>query len=818
METLLYDLRYAVRMLLRSPGFTLAVVLTLAIGHGANVGIFTVMDAALFRPLPGVVEPQRLAYLGRTVAGVGLDTLSYPNYVDFRDQAHALSGVAASHEAALNVNRRGETFRVLGSIVTPDYFGVLGVGARAGRLLEPADDVEGAPAGAVISEALWRRFGQPRDLLGQTLVINAQPVTIVGIAGAGFQGVDLTQRIDIWLPLAHRWIAMPGFAPGGNAQRNQRWLDMQDRSANWLNCFARLRPGVDLAIADAEVRGIASRLAADYQDVLGRRFNVQLMPGIGREPEGRRQMQQASAVLLGGVGLLLLLACANIANLLLSRGVARRREIAVRQALGAPRRRLVRQLLTESILLALTGGLAGMVASVWISGAILQLLPNAPVVVTGGVPDGRVLLFAGGASLLAGVLFGLPAALQATSTKTLATIKSGSQQAGTRHSTLRVGLVVAQVALSVVLLAGAGLLIRTMRNFSGIALGFDATELNFMMVDPSLQRYDQERTQRFAADLLERLQALPGVRGATLGRVPPISSSGWGTGVRVGRADAKPESVQYNIVAPNYFAMMGIPTLRGTGFSPSPAAPVMVINETAAKAWFRDEEAVGRQVFLYSETTPRTIVGVVADSKYRRLLETPRPFAFFPANAAHPFPQAQLTLYLRSHLPIAVLREMVQREVRALDAGLPVYGARTFDEQMGISIWQQRLLARFVGAFAVLALLLGVVGVYAVLAYAVNERTHELGVRRVLGAQTRDVLRLVLVQGAAMAAVGAAIGTAGALAATSLLKSFLYGVLPADPATFAIVVLLIGTTALLASLLPARRAARVDPMVALRNE
>ncbi len=814
MTTLLQDVRYGLRMLRKAPSFTAVAVLTLALGIGANTAIFSLINSTLLRPVPGIAEPNRLVTIGRTMPDDPFDNSSYPNYLDLRAQNTVFSEVAAYHALPLNLSGDGRSERVSGLLVSANYFRVLGVQMARGREFEESEDVLNSARVAVISHAMWvRRFGSDPGMIGRTLAINGQPATIVGIAGRDFRGSD-TDTYDIWVPMGMVPTVLPGWL------KVEEW--MPRRQAVWIMLIARLKPGVTFEQANAETKTIFARLRAAYPQEL-KDVDVTLMRGVGMEPDSSREMLRLSALLLGVVTLLLLLACANIANLVLARATARRREVAVRTALGASRARVMRQLVTGSMLLGLLGGATGLVISVWMAGAIPKMFPSAGFVAGESALDGRVLGFALVVSLITGVLFGIVPAWQASRSELVPALKEAAALSP-RPSRLRSVLVAAQLTISLVLMVGAGLLLRTLRNYNAVDLGFDTRDLVILSVDPTIVgTYDGARLRLFHQQLLTRLQAAPGVESVTFSRIPPMTSMGYGTGASIPGGGTKLQDIglQFNTVAPNYFEMMHVPVLRGRAFAPQDsdgAPPMVVVNETAARSFWPGEDPIGKTIQVKGEPQPRQVIGVARDTKYRQWANDTRRYAYYSIWQPYPMPQAPTTILLRSKLPLEQIAGAIRREVQALDANIPVYAVESFAEHVGNRLWRERMTATLIAAFTVLALLLAMIGIYGVMAYAVTQRTHEVGIRMALGARPAQVLQLVLRQAIRMTLGGVAAGILAALALTRVLRNLLFGVGATDALTFVSVAVLLAAVALLSSYIPARRATKVDPMVALRYE
>ena len=818
MHTLLQDVRFAVRVLARSPGFTAVAVLVLALGTGATTTIFSFTNAALLSPLPGIAHPDRVVTIGHTRKGQGFDNSSYPTFRQLRDSNTVFSDVTAEHPLPVSVAAGGRADRVNGALVTPNYFRTLGVGLARGRAFADGEDVGGgAPPVVVISYGLWsRRFGRAAGVVGSPISIDGVPMTVVGIAERGFIGTSRASAADVWVPMSAARQVLPSWIDLDETLRHPDWV--------WIMLYARLKPGVDLDQANAQVQAIAERLRATNPELAAESAGWHIARGAGADPDEEADLARMTAILFGVVALLLVLACANVSSLLLARAAARAREMTVRSALGAPRGRLIRQLLTESVLLAGLGGTAGLALSYVATAALADFFAGSArfSLALDIAPDSRVLAFTLVVSALTGIAFGVAPAFHASRISLVSGLKAAAALAP-RRSRLRPLLVVTQLALSLVLLVGAGLLLRTMWNFSRIGTGFDGRGLLLLTIEPTLtHKYGSGELHTFYDRLLARVQALPGIEAATLARVAPVSARGWGVNARFPDKPNDPNrGLQYNTVMPNYFALMGIPIVRGRGFTTrdSAASPrVMIINETMAGRVWPGEDPIGKQVLVADETVPREVVGVVPDLKYRSLLEKPRPFVYFSMSQPYPLWDAPTVVHVRTRLSTGEAAAAVGREVQALDPDLPIFDVKTIADQVADSYWRQRVTGMLVAIFAVLALALGSAGVYGVMSYIAAERTREVGIRLALGARTADVTRMIVAQGAMMVGAGAVIGTAASLAATRLLTALLYGVTERDPAVVGLSIGVLAATALVATYIPARRAARRDPLAALRCE
>jgi putative ABC transport system permease protein len=792
------DLRYAIRTLTKSPGFTLAAVLTLALGIGANAALFSVINAVLLRPLP-YRDPGRLVTLWESDARHGLDRepVSPPNYLDWRAQTRTLEDAAAYRYWGFAVTGAGEPERVTGARVSASLFPLLGVRLAAGRAFTADEDRFGSGAVAVISDALWRRrFGSEPGAVGRSVTLNGGSFTIVGVLppDAGLPDAD------VWVPLAVEPFALT------------------QRGARSLTVVGRLRPGATLEQARAELHAIAGRTSAAFPASAG--WDVAVVPLKDRLVAGVRP---TLLLLWAAVGFVLLIACANLANLMVARAMAREQEMALRTALGAGRGRLVRQLLTESVLVALAGGAAGLLLAGLGVESLLRLSPSLPRTSEVGV-DGAVLVFTLALSIAAGLGFGLVPAWHAATTEPGRSLKEGGRATeGKRLSAFRSAAVASEVALALMLLFGAGLLVRSLTRLQAVDPGFQSSHVLTMSVSLPGSRYGEEsRKAQFFGQLLDRVARLPGVAAAGVVSHLPLAGRGLNADVR---ADHGPETsmlADYVSATPGYFRAMGIPLLAGRqlGEGDGPQSPpVVVISDRLARRLWPGQDPVGRRVAvgasIGADTSPRVIVGVVGDVRASGLESEPGAAVYAPfAQNAWP----TMSVVVRSSADPVQLAAAVRRQVLAQDPDQPVYAVRTLDDVLGASLASRRVQMLLLGAFALAALALAAVGVYGVVAQTVRRRTHEIGVRVALGAQRRDVLRLVVGRGMRPVGIGVLAGGVAAAATGRLLRGLLYGVTPADPTTFVAAAIFLAVIALVACVLPARRAVRVDPVVALRSE
>ncbi len=803
------DLRYGARMLRKQPGFTLIAALTLSLGIGANTAIFSLVNTVLLRPLP-VAQPDRVVEVTPLREGEDIGAISYPFYKDLRDQNEALDGLAAYRFVPLSLSRSGNNERLWGYLVSGNYFDALGVRAAQGRMFTQEEDrAPGANPVVVLSYGCWqRRFGGDPNLVGKNITLNNHSFTVVGVAPPEFNGTVLIFTPEIYAPIN----MAKQIEPGSN------WLD--NRRSGVLQMVGRLKSNLTATQAKASLDALAAQFEREHPEWGDLRFGIS-PPGL-IAPMLRNATLTFTSVLLAVVGLVLLVACVNLANLLLARAARRRKEIAVRLSLGASRSRLIRQLLTESLMLAAAGAALGLLLAWRLVELVKVVKPPVDFALTIDLKlDWRVLVFTALVSLVTGALFGLLPAWQATKPDLVPALKDEAGAGGHRRSRLGGALVVAQVALSLVLLAGAGLIVRSLQRAQTIGPGFDTEHTVTASVDLNLQGYDSARGLQFYKQLIARVESQPGVRSASYVGYLPLnldrsSSAIYVEGQPFTRRADLPE-ILTNEVWPRYFETMDIGLLEGRDFTiqddKEEARPV-IVNESFARRFWPGQSAIGKRLSQGGPDRPFwEIVGVVRDSKYWSIGEDPQPFVYFPMPRNY---EGDAAIVARTNGDPQNLIKAIRQEIQHLDANLPVYDAKTMSEHMRLSLFPLRTGAWVAGGFALLALLLAGLGIYGVMSYATEQRTRELGIRMALGAQGGDVLRLVIRQGMALALAGLALGLAGALALTRLMTSVLVGVSATDAMTFISVTMLLAMVVLIACYVPARRAMKVDPIVALR--
>ncbi len=814
MDRFKQDLILAFRRLRSSPGFTIAAIVTLALGIGANTAVFTAVNAVVFRAIP-VSHPEELFSINTRTAKTEFPVQSFPNYVDMRDRsANMIAGLAAFRIDPMNFSRGGgDNSRAWGYLVTGNYFDMLGIGALRGRVFHREDDVHrsGHPI-AVISYAFWqRRFGGDSNAIGARVKLNGMDYTIVGVTPPDFTGTELIYTPEIFVPMAME----PQIEPGNN--------DLDVRGNQNYFVVGRMKPGATMAQAEAVLNGIADQLAHEYpDDNAGMKVNLSPVGLFGTMLRGA--IRTFAAVLMAVAGLVLLIACVNLASLLLARAADRRKDTAIRLALGASRGDLTRQLLTESVLLSTLGGGAGLLLATWLASLFAAWRPpiDVPVIPELHV-DMRVMLFTGGISILTGILFGIAPALQAASPQLAPALKNEAVAERLRRFQMRDVLISAQVALSVLLLVGSVLVVRSLQHALSVPLGFDPKHVASVEFDLALQGYDETRGRDFQRRLLDRVRRMPGIESASYTDSLPLTLNWNNSGVvfegkPIPRAADLPLAARYE-VSPEYFHTAHTRIVAGRAFNEGDrkdSRRVAIVNETLVKQLLPGENPIGKR-FRHDPKQGewREIVGVVEDGKYRSLAEAPMPATFEVLDQSW---SASTNLIARSQLPEDQVTAILRRAVMDLDSTITLASAGSWTNQLGLVLFPARIAAVVLGAFGLLAIVLAATGVYGITAYAVSRRTREIGIRIALGAKSGEVLRVVLAHTAILVGAGAVIGTGLAIVSGRFFGQILYGISATDPATYAVAIGMMGLVALAACWFPARRAMTVDPVRALRTE
>jgi predicted permease len=832
MDQLRQDIRLAFRSLRRAPGFSFIVVLTLGLGIGANTAIFSLMDQVLLRTLP-VKDPETLLlfdgpgpFSGRTTNEM---VFSVPMFRGLAaGSAKVLDGMFARFNTTATMSVGNQSERVYAELVSGDYFRVLGVGSALGRTLGPEDDrTPGAHPVVALSHGFWqRRFGGSVKILNTDIRVNGHPMTVVGVAAPRFVGVESTNPTDMFVPLMMK------------AEMTPTWNDLDSWRSRWATVMGRLKPGVSRDAAAAAMNVVYRQLLHEDYKTMTRvppgtfreRFlakNLSVLPGSKGRSGLREQFSTPLIVLMGMVGLVLLIACANVANLLLARAAAQQKEVAIRLALGAGTWRVVRQRLTESFVLALSGAVVGVLFAWWTASVLVETLPFERAALTlSSDPDVRVVLFAIAISCVTALLFGLAPAFQATKPALTTALKEevGSVAGGGRQARVRKGLVVAQVALSVLLLAGAGLFARSLYNLRTLNPGFVTDNLLQFSVDPALSGYERERSVALFDRMQSELAALPGVSSVAAAVVPAMTESMWSSTVRVQgyeRKEGEDLNPAVNAVAPGYFATMGMPLVIGRDFRATDvtgAPQVAIINEKMAKYFWGNENPIGKRFgWARDENSyPMEVVGVVRDSKFATLRDEVPRFVYIPY--AQEESLDTMTFYVRVRPDAGAIPGSVRQVVRRLDPNLPIFDMKTMEAQVDESLFLERLVASLSMLFGGLATILAAVGLYGVMSYTVSRRTREIGIRMALGAARTSVLWMVLREVAIMAVAGIVLGLPVAIGLSRFVQSQLYGLSPTDPFTLGLAAVILSSVAMFAGYVPARRATKVDPMLALRYE
>jgi putative ABC transport system permease protein len=820
MENLIKDIRYGVRMLTKNPGVTLVAVITLALGIGANTAIFSGVNAFLMRPLPvpnadELVRPMEITE-DRGVA----DEWSYPDFLDYRDQSTSFAGLAAEDMIQAAINAENQNDVIWGQVVSANYFDVLHVTPIMGRKFLPDEDktIGGSPV-VVLSHSFWqRRMASDPNIVGKTVQLNNRAYQVIGVGPDYFQGSKWALAMDFWVPISM----------AEELRRNPGIL--AERGSHWMNIVGRLKPGVSMDQASADANAIAMRLNQAYPTERASTTQAKVMGEVdGRFEEMGGLFKSAGAIAMAIAGLILLIACANVANLMLARAAARRKEIGIRLALGANRARLIRQLLTESLLLSIAGGVLGLLLAFWVSDLMEGFIPvlEYNVISDFFALDSRALIFTLIISLGTGLVFGLAPALQSSNPDVVPVLKGDAdikQKGKLRAFGLRNVLVVAQVALSLVVLVCGGLFIKSFRTAQTMDPGFDNPKGLILSLSPQLIGYDEEQSRGFYRQLIERVSHVPGVEAAALTRLMPLGDSSNSNGPILKEGETLPagsagRNIMTTVVGPGFFNTMQIPILEGRDFDDRDQLKtqrVIIVNQRMAQMLWPGESAIGKRIFIGSDSRDALeVIGVVKTGKYRALAEDPKPYFYNAMSQRRP---ATMTLVIRGSVDPRSLVSAIRNEVQALDPRVPIFAVKTMDDHKTYALWAPNMAASFSLAFGVVAILLSAVGLYSVMAYIVSQRTREVGIRMALGANRADVMKLITRQGMRLAAVGVGIGLVLALALAKVLSSLLIGVSGYDVTTFILVPVLLAAVALLACYLPARRATKVDPLVALRYE
>ena len=814
------DLRFAFRMLVKYPAFSIVAFLALVLGIGANTTVFGIINALLLRPLP-VGHPEEVVKVFTTDNHIkGNQSTSYLNFQDYANQNTAFSSMAAYTFAGMGMSRGTDTLNVTGLLVSGNYFDLLQVKPALGRtfLAEEDSTPNGHPV-VVLGYKFWRKLGADPTIVGSQVTLNGHSFTVIGIAPAAFTGVDVGFSPDLWVPISmHQWVR-----PGGDF-----WFE--ERRALLLSVVGRLKPGVTTSEAQAQMRTIAKQLEQAYPDVNKER-SIALMSleaaksqALGG-PNNEDLARNVSLLLVTASASILLIACANVANLLLARSTARQREMAVRLALGAGRGRIVRQLLTESILLGLIGGIGGVVLAYCLGDVLVALLPPLPFPIDlNPQPDWRVLSFSCVVAILSGVMFGLAPALQMARWNLTEGLRERASTGGgaVTRLNLRSLLVVAQIAVSLLLLIGSGLFLKSFHKAQAIDPGFRIENLDLVTINPVLAGYDSDRGLQVVRAIADQIRHDPRVAGADLNNWVPLFGGEGRTVVIEGRDLTDQHNrkfANYSPITPGYFQTMGIQLLRGRNFNEHDAeknaAPVAIIDETMATEFWPNEDALGRRFRFLVFKTPIEVIGIARNSKAVTLGEIPTPMVYRPLNE---LTDTGITLFVHTTGAPGVMLSEIRQIIRAVDVHIPITYEKTIRDHMAIALWPSWMGAMLLGSLGLLAFILASMGVYGVMAYSVSQRTRELGIRMALGAQTGQVIQLVLRQGMFLAAIGLGFGLLAAFGSTRLAGSLLYGVNPSDPTIFLGVTFLLALAALAACYFPARRALKISPVIALRTE
>jgi predicted permease len=818
---MLRDFKYGARTLMRSRSFLIITVLASAVAVGANIAIFSVVNAVLLRPLGGVRKPSSLTLITRELRGNAPDNFSYPDYLDLRDRTRTLAGIAASCPTPLSLGDGGPV-RLRAELVSGNYFSVLGVEAEAGRLIEPGDDMPGrSEPVAVLSSDLWQRqFGRERSVVGRSIVINGHSFTVAGVADRRFRGLSSIQATEVWVAVASQPLAIPRFLQGV----------LQDRNAKWLGLFGRLGPGVAIGRAHAEIRTLGQQQDAEHPEA--NEGTLSVVTGVGLDPEGRASLQGFLVGLQAACALLLIIACNNVAGLFLIRARSRVKEVAIRQAVGADRGSLLRQFLIEGLLLAFTAAGLGLLMTPWLTRFILLISPPSYNLIEANASiDVTVLGLALLLSIGMGSLFGLVSAMASPREGLAETLKDTATSAGRRRAGGQDLLVVFQVALSLVLVVGAGLIVGSMQKIRSLDKGFDDKDLMLSSIDLTIQGYSERKGRAFYESLLTRLRSIPGVESASLAKtVPPYD---WSDRVSVFHQGEEPTRDEFianwemglrvdaDHVATAFFKTMGISLVAGRDFTEEDrpeTGQVAIISHRLAERLWPGESAVGKHLVVPSESQtkwgPIEIIGIARDVKYRSLTADPGYLIYLPEAQSY---DGRATLVVRSANPQALL-PAIRSEVASLDPDLPLYRSITMSGQVADSLWRQRMAEAMLVAAALAALALVAIGLYSIVAHYAAQRTREFGIRIALGATASDVVRVMLRRAAVLGSAGLCVGLGTVPLLMKFVSGTLYQVAGYDPEILLLSVSLLASVVLAAGYIPARRAGQTDPMEVMRYE
>ena len=819
MQNLIKDVRYGIRMLTKNPGVTLVAVITLGLGIGANTAIFSGVNAFLMKPLPVPRASELIRPLEIAEDRELNDEMSYPDFLDYRSQSTSVA-IAAEDMVPAAIDTENQNDVIWGQVVSANYFDVIQVNPILGRTFAPDEDkTVGESPVLVLSHGLWqRRFGSDANIVGKKVRLNNRQYEVIGVAPEYFTGTKFALSLDFWTPISM----------AEELRRSPKLLE--DRGSHWMNVIGRLKPGFTLDQASAELSGIATRINEAYPNNRASGTQAIVMTETdGRFEEMGSVFKSGGAIAMAIVGLILLIACANVANLMLARAAARRKEIGIRLALGASRKRLIRQLLTESLLLSIVGGGLGLLFAVWVTKLMDGFVPvlEYTIIKDFFALDSRALLFTLVVSLATGLIFGLAPAWHSSNPEVVPVLK-GLPEVQRRgrlgRFTLRNSLVVAQVALSLMVLVCGGLFIKSFRKAQTMDPGFNNPNGLMVSLSPQLVGYDNEQTRNFYRQLVERTRNLPGVEAAGMTRLLPLGDSSNSNGPVLKEGETLPRgssgrTIMTNVIGPGYLKAMQIPFVEGRDFDERDqpkTQSVIVINQRMAEMLWPGESAIGKRVFIGSESRDALeVVGVVKTGKYRSLAEEPRPYIYYSMTQSRP---GNMILVVRSAVDPRGLVGAIRGEVQGLDRAVPISAVKTMSDHLTYALWAPNMAASFSLAFGVLAVLLSAVGLYSVMAYVVSQRTREVGIRMALGAERSHVMKMITKQGMWLAGVGVVIGLLLALVLVRVLSSVLIGISGYDVTIFVMVPLLLAVVALVACYLPARRATKVNPLIALRYE